>query len=166
MADLIPCLLALALLHQLDLVAALFGPARIHARQHFGPVLRLGAARAGIDFQIRVVGVRFAGQQALDLAALGFLGGLAQRRQSLGHHGRIVVGLRHGDQFERVAHVLFERLHPLDRASDLVALAHQRLRRGGVIPQIGVLGAVVQLREALDGDIPVKDASSAAPRTA
>jgi hypothetical protein len=37
---------------------------------------------------------------------------------------------------------------------------------GGVVPQRRVLGAIVQFSEARFGDIPVKDASSAAPRTA
>jgi hypothetical protein len=69
-----PGLLALGAFHQRDLVAVLFGPARIHAQQHLRPVLRLGAAGAGVHFQEGVVGVGLAGQQALDLASLG-LGG-------------------------------------------------------------------------------------------
>ena len=71
--------LAGALLEPLDLVAVRLGPAHIHAQQHLGPVLRLGAAGAGVDFEIAVVGVGLARQQALDLAALRLL---AQRRRA------------------------------------------------------------------------------------
>ena len=62
-----PC----GLLEQLDLVAVLLGPARVHAQQHAGPVLAFGAAGAGMDFEIGVVGVGLAGQQRLELAPRG-----------------------------------------------------------------------------------------------
>ena len=45
------------------------------------------------------------------------------------------------------------------------ALAQQGLRRGRIIPQLGVLRLGVQLGEAAVGHLPVKDASSAAPAT-
>ena len=61
-------LLALRLFHELDLEAVLLGPARVHAQQHAGPVLAFGAARAGMDFQIAVVGVGLAREQRLGLA--------------------------------------------------------------------------------------------------
>src|SRR5262249_62216486 len=53
-------LLARALLQPGDLEAAPLGPARVHARQDLGPVLRLGAAGAGIDLHIGVIGVGLA----------------------------------------------------------------------------------------------------------
>jgi len=55
-----PRLLARLILHRLHLEAALFGPAGIHAQQHFRPVLTFGAARAGVDFNVGIVGVGFA----------------------------------------------------------------------------------------------------------
>ena len=54
--------LAFAFLDQLQLVAVALGPARVHAQQHRRPVLAFGAARAGMDFQIAVVGVGLARQ--------------------------------------------------------------------------------------------------------
>ena len=48
----------------------------------------------------------------------------------------------------------------------LGALAHDLLRGFGVVPEVGVLGAGVQLGKAARGGIDVKDASSAVPRTA
>jgi len=39
------------------------------------------------------------------------------------------------------------------------ALAHQLLGLGLVLPEVGIFGAGVQLIEAADGVVPVKDAS-------
>ena len=65
-------LFARRLLQVLDLVAVLLGPARVHAHQHVGPVLALGAAGAGMHFEIGVVAVGLARQQRLELAPRGF----------------------------------------------------------------------------------------------
>ena len=44
-------------LQQLDLEAAALGPAHHHPQDHLGPVLGVGAARAGVDGHERVAGV-------------------------------------------------------------------------------------------------------------
>ena len=67
----------------LDLEAAALGPARVHAQQHRRPVLALGAAGAGMDFEIGVVGVGLARQHRLDLARLDLAGQRADRRFGL-----------------------------------------------------------------------------------
>ena len=56
-ADLMPGLLPRAGLEQLDLEAAPLGPAHQHAQDHLGPVLGVGAARAGVDGHEGVAGV-------------------------------------------------------------------------------------------------------------
>ena len=43
---------ALRLLDVVDLETVLLGPAHIHAQQHVGPVLALGAAGAGMDLEV------------------------------------------------------------------------------------------------------------------
>jgi len=48
----------------------------------------------------------------------------------------------------------------------MVPLAHHVLRGGRIIPKLGVFGPRVQLGQTAFGDIPVKDASSAAQSTA
>ncbi len=57
-----------------------FGPADIHAEQHFGPVATFGAARTGVDVQNRVEGVLLVAHHVLEFQLL---------------HGlhRLVVGL-------------------------------------------------------------------------
>ena len=143
-----------------------FGPAGIHALEHLGPVLRFGAASAGVDFDVAVEPVGLAGEEAFDFAPLGFLGEAFQRVDTIGDHRQIGLGLGHFDEFERVGDVGFELQDALDQADQSVALAHEFLRGGRLVPEIGVFGAVVQFFEAGEGDIPVKDASSAARRTA
>ena len=52
-ADLMPASSPSWIFEDLDLVAVLLGPARVHAHQHRGPVLAFGAAGAGMDFDDR-----------------------------------------------------------------------------------------------------------------
>ena len=59
--------------HQLALEAAALGPAQIHPEQHLGPVLRLGAAGAGMDGHDRVLAIVLAAEHLLDFAGLHFL---------------------------------------------------------------------------------------------
>src|SRR4051794_19589070 len=66
-------LFARALLDQAHLIAALLRPAHVHARQHGGPVLALGAPGACMHLDIAVVGVGLARQQRLDRAPLRLL---------------------------------------------------------------------------------------------
>jgi hypothetical protein len=70
------------------------------------------------------------------------------------------------EQFQCVGDVLLQLAHAFHLRRQLVPLAHQLLRGGGIIPEVGILGARVQLGQASFGDIPVKDASSAARPTA
>ena len=66
-------LFAVALSISSTLSRCALGPARVHAQQHLRPVLAFGAAGAGVDFEIGVVGVGLAREQRLDLAALRIL---------------------------------------------------------------------------------------------
>ena len=52
--------LPLALLDPVDLVTVLLRPAHIHAHEHAGPVLALGAAGPGVHFEIAIVGIGLA----------------------------------------------------------------------------------------------------------
>ena len=56
-APLMPGFLALAQVEDLDRVALPLRPARVHAHEHLRPVLRLGAAGAGADLELRVAEV-------------------------------------------------------------------------------------------------------------
>ena len=95
--------------HGLEIVA--FGPAQVHAQQHLGPVLRFGAAGAGMDGDDGVARVVFAREQhpgfefaehfgvalqfALDIAVDGFAfaGEFEKRIEIVGHAGDLLVVL-------------------------------------------------------------------------
>ena len=57
----------------LDFPAARFGPALIHAREHFRPVLRFRAARAGVDGEDAILPVMRAVQENLQFERIQFL---------------------------------------------------------------------------------------------
>ena len=70
------------------------------------------------------------------------------------------TGTVHGDSAVRID---FTTAQLNDVLQSLTAVD---LGGGRIVPKVGILGAVVQLSKALQGGIPVKDASSAAPPTA
>ena len=164
-ADLMPRLLAAALFEPFGLVAVRFRPADIHPQQHLGPVLRLGAAGPGMHFEIAVIGVGLAGEQALELAPRRFRAQLFERRFGVRDDGRLALGLPHLDQLEGVGNLPLDPAITVDRLVQLGALAQQLLCRRGIIPQPRILGLSIQLGEAAVCSLPVKDASSAAPTT-
>ena len=95
--DLMPASSPAGLFEILDLVAVLLGPARVHAQQHLGPVLALGAAGAGMDFEEGVVAVGLAGQQRLELAARRLGLQFLERGLGLGDDLGVFLGLAEFD---------------------------------------------------------------------
>jgi hypothetical protein len=161
-----PRLLAGGLLDEFDLEAVLLGPARIHAQQHIGPVLALGAAGAGMDFEVTVVGVRFAGQERLELAPRDLAFQLAQRRLGLADGRLVLLGLAELDHGELVVELLLDAFQRGELVLERGALLHDALRALLVVPEVGVFRLPVELLETLAGLVDVKDASSAARPTA
>jgi len=118
-----------------------------------------------MDFEIAIVGIGLARQQAFELAPLRLLTQLFERRLGLGDDRLIALGLAQPDQLDCVVDLAFDPAIAADRPLQPGALAQQCLRRGLVIPQLGIFGLGIQLGEAAVGRLPVKDASSAAPAT-
>ena len=90
-------LLARARLEQLGLEAAVGGPAEVHAQEHLGPVLRVGAARVGLDRDDRVAAVVLAGEERVLLEAFEL--GLERDERGLDLGGHVAV---HGEELLRV----------------------------------------------------------------
>ena len=137
------------------------GPAHIHARQHLDPVLRLGTAGAGIDFEVAVIGVGLARQQAFEFELLGDRFQTRQHRLALGDGIGILFHIAQFDQGNGVIEFLLEAAAFADRFFEMVAFAHHGLRARGIVPEIGVLGERVQFVEPAQRVVPVKDASAA-----
>ena len=159
-------LFALGFFDVVDLEAVLLGPAHIHAQQHVGPILAFGTAGAGMHFEIAIVGVGLAGQQRLKLAARHFGFELAQRRFSFGDDFLIVLGFAELDQHDLIVELLLDAGQRGELVVERGALLHDAAGALRIVPEIGVFGLPVQLGKPHAGFVDVKDASSAARRTA
>ena len=127
--------------------------------------MRLGAAGPGMDFEIAIIGVGLTREKALELASCGLGAQPLERRLGFGNDPGLALGLGQLDQLECVDDLAFDPPVTADRLVEPRALAQQLLRTCGVVPQVLILGLRVQLGEAPDRRLPVKDASSAAPAT-
>ena len=90
--------LGLRNLDQLGVEPAPLPPSQVHPEQHFGPVLGLGAARAGLDVQERVGGVHLAREHPAELQGAEVF---VQRRDVAVHlrdDPRVRLFLGHGEK--------------------------------------------------------------------
>ena len=133
-------------------------PPEVHAKQHLGPVLRLGPARAGVDRDDRVLAVVLAAEHLLDLAGLHVLLERVQATRELGidrlarigpfEQDRQVVGLL-PEREDQVA-VLLQASPPLQHL----------LRVGLVFPEIWRRRAGFEASQLLIGFGGLKDSSA------
>jgi hypothetical protein len=79
-------------LEQLDSEAALLGPAHLHAQHHLGPILSVGAPRAGVDGDECVAGVIAPGEQSLLLERVEALLDGDELLVELGRHLGVLLG--------------------------------------------------------------------------
>jgi len=83
----------------------------------------------------------------------------------VGDDALVALRLAEFDQFDRFGEVALDAAVTVDGFLEPVALAQDLLRPVRIVPEFRVLGTVVQLGETPVRDVPVKDASSAAPTT-
>ena len=126
-------LFAVLVVVHLGFEALLLGPAQIHAQQHLGPVLALGAARAGMHGDDGVERIGLAGEHGPRFELFGERCQRLDVALQIGEHvfalaRQLEVGLNvagAADQFLVVGDQLFQAL----------AVAHQGLGRGGIGPE-------------------------------
>src|SRR5262249_37940991 len=135
-------------------------------RQHIGPILALGAARAGMDFEVAVVSVGLARKESIHLAARDLGLQLAQSFLGLGDDLAVVLGLGKLDQRKAVVEFLLDAADRAELILERGALLHQALGALIVIPEVWVFGELVQLGQSPSRIVDVKDASSAVRSTA
>jgi hypothetical protein len=141
----------------------LLGPARVHAKQDAGPILALGAAGAGMDFEIGLVGVGFTRQQRFEFAPRGLGLERLEHRLGLGDDALILLGIAELDHGDLVCEIALDPADGVELIVERVALLHHALGAGDVIPQRRIFGLRAELgRRALA--VEVKDASSAVNR--
>jgi hypothetical protein len=98
-----------------------------------------------VHLQIGVIGVGFAREQALELSLTGLLAQPLQRRLGLGQDRLVPLGLREFDQSQRILELALDPTITLDPPLEARALAQQRLRRRGLLPEVRVLDEGVEL---------------------
>ena len=134
-------LLARARLEQLDLEAALGGPALVHPQHHLRPVLRVGAARAGLERDDRVAGVVLAVEERRLLEQAELAPERDDRRLDLRPPcpGRARAGRR------RRSYSAVSRSYMLEPLGDAGVLGRDLLRALLVVPEAGLAQLLLEL---------------------
>jgi hypothetical protein len=113
------------------------GPAQVHAQQHLGPVLGLGAAGAGLDVDETVGRVHLAGEHAAELEAGEFLLEAFEVRADRIDGLRVVFLEGQIEEVPRVREALVELLEDADDPFEFGAFAAEGLRLVRVVPDRG-----------------------------
>ena len=80
----------------------------------------------------------------------------ADRGLGVGDDGLVALGLAELDQLLLVGEVLGESLVAVEGVGERLAVAHQPLGAGRVVPEVRVLGHRVQLLEPVLGGLPAE----------
>ena len=110
------------------------GPAAVHAKQHAGPVVGLGAAGAGVDLDEGVIAVGLAGEQRLQLGSAGAV--LYRLQLGAGLIEAALVALLVGKfgVADGVIQVSLQRADGVDGGCEARTLAADGLGFGGPVP--------------------------------
>ena len=93
-----------------------------------------------MDFDVAVIAIGFACEERFDFGLARFFARGFERGFSFADNIGVAFGFAHLDQFDIVVERGFEAKIGIDRIFKTRALAHQVLRLGGVVPEIGVFG--------------------------
>ena len=135
-------------------------PLQIHAQQHGGPILRFGAAGAGLNIEKRIVRVHFARKHALKLEPFDF----ARRAVHVdldflgGGHIRLLRGQI--DQFGGIAQAALQMIQADHDLLQFGAFLAQFLRAIRVVPNARLLEFPGYFLQALVLIVVIKDTSS------
>ena len=119
-----------------------------------------------MDLEEGVEAVGLAREQRFELAPRDLGLEAAQHALGVGDHRGVVLGVAELDQGHLVIDLALDAADRREAVLERGALLHQAARLLRVVPEVGVLGDVVQLGEAGARLVEVKDASSAARPTA
>jgi hypothetical protein len=140
------------------------GPAQIHPQQHFRPVLRLGAAGAGLNVQVRVVGVHLTREHAPEFEALYARLEAPQVAFHFGCRGRVIFFDRKREQLVCIAQTVLDLVETDDDLLQPRPLLAERLRALRFVPDVRLLQLALDLGQSFRLLIVVKDTSSTHPR--
>ena len=131
--------------------APVLGPAEVHAEQHLGPVLRVGAAGAGVDRDDGVAGVVLAVEERVLLQALELRPERLELRGDLLLEGRVEL-----EQLARVVVLGLQALVALEALRQARVLGRDARCAGLVVPEAGLAHRRLELRHARADSVGVK----------
>ena len=132
----------------LELEPPPLGPARVHAQHHLGPVLGVGAARAGVDLGHRVVAVVLTGEQRTQLEHRETAIEVGHVSFDLGSQRLVALLLEKLVEGLGVGQAAFEPGGELEVLVDLPELASHVPGVVGVVPEVGLRHSLFELRPA------------------
>jgi hypothetical protein len=132
-------------------------PAQVHAQQHLGPVLCLGAARAGLDVDERIRRIHLAREHALEFQLLDFGGKVVDVIGDRGDRALVVLAEREIEQIAGFAERIGQRADAADETIERRALLSEILRALRVVPDRRAFELARDLFEAFGLRIEVKD---------
>jgi hypothetical protein len=155
--------LAVAPLQLLDLEAPLVAEPGVHALEHRRPVLRFGAARAGLDVHEAVIRVEGVGEHAAEFEAGNALFEFFHVGKNRDQRRVVALGARHLEQLFRVLQARADLGQHGDGAFEGFLFPAELLGSLLVVPDAGIGEQLFYFREALLLAFEVKDTSAALP---
>ena len=154
-------LVAGLIVENLTLEPAALGPLEVHAQQHVGPVLRLGAARARVNRDHGIGAVVLAPEQPLRFGRLHLR--FQAREARLEVRGDVLAGAGPLHEHREIGFLLRKRFGQIDVVLQTPPPLQHALCLGLVLPEIGLADAGFELIDLVPGGAGVKDASEAPP---
>ena len=110
--------------------------------------------------------IGLAGKKRFQLLPRGFVLQRLERGFGFGDDALVFLRFAEFDQHDVIVELALDTTDPVELIFQRSAFAHYFLRVGGVVPEFGVFGLLVQLSQTHLRRIDVKDASSAVQGTA
>ena len=152
---------AVALIDDFGLDAMRVGPFQIHAQQHGGPVLRFGAAGAGLNVEKRIVRVHLAGKHALEFEPFDLARPSASTSASISSAARASdSSAARSSSSRRIAQAALEVIQAADDLLEFGAFLAEFLRAIRVVPDAGLLEFARYFLQSLVLVVVIKDTSS------
>jgi len=148
---------------QLGVKTVTLAPSKIHPQQHFGPILRLGTARSGLNIEKRVARVHFPGEHTLKLELGKIELDFFEIATNFGHCILIVLIRGKRQQLKRFPQIPLDSVQFMYRILELRALATQVLGALWLLPNCRILQLARYLDETFVFGVVVKDTPSAHP---
>jgi hypothetical protein len=132
-------LVARLIVDHLALESAALHPPHVHPQEHLGPVLRFGAACAGMNGDDRVLAIVFTAEHLLDFAGLDLLIEKVESLRELAVHGLACGGPL--DEHREVVASLAQRHHEIAIQFETPAALQHALRFSLIFPEVRRGGA-------------------------